>query len=93
MNTTIPIDWRKFLLCKDNKQLLIDTFSFLLMKDGIKVKHDGDADTLIIKEALTLAVASNVIVHSVDTDIFIALLHHNSNADTDLYQLEKLHLK
>ena len=58
MNTPIPTDREKFLSSKTNKQKLIDMFSSLLTQAGVTVKHaleDGDADTLIVSEALLRA--------------------------------------
>ena len=79
MNTIIPTDRKKFLSCKENKQKLIDLFSFHFLQEGILVKHaldDRDADTMIVQQALNEATKKNVVVHCIDTDIFIALLHH-----------------
>ena len=39
MNTGIPTDRKKFMLCKENKQQLIDLFSLSLEGDGMNVKH------------------------------------------------------
>ena len=43
-----------------------------------KFKHtfvDRDADTIILQQALNKATQKNVVVHCIDTDVFIALLH------------------
>ena len=43
-----------------------------------KFKHtfvDRDADTIILQQALNKAAQKNVVVHCIDTDVFIALLH------------------
>ena len=37
---------------------------------------DGDVDRMIIQKALNEATKKNVVVHCIDTDVFIALLHH-----------------
>ena len=37
---------------------------------------DGDANTMIVQQALNEATKKNVVVHCIDTDVFIALLHH-----------------
>ena len=37
---------------------------------------DGDVDRMIIQKALNVATKKNVVVHCIDTDVFIALLHH-----------------
>ena len=79
MDTAIPTDRKKFLTCKQNKQKLIDMFSFHLQQEGVMVKHaleDGDADTMIVQQALDKAKDMNVAVHSVDTDVFNPLVYH-----------------
>ena len=56
-----------------NKQKLIDLFSFHLQQADVTVKHaveDGDADTLIVEQALNKAEDVNTVVHSVETDVF-----------------------
>ena len=37
---------------------------------------DGDVDRMIIQKALNVATKKNVVVHCIDTDVFIAFLHH-----------------
>ena len=66
---------KSFLTSSSNKQQLIDLFAQLLI-DGIHAKQaTGDADMLIVKEALVKAEEfDSVVVHSRDTDVFIALL-------------------
>ena len=51
----------------------------LFLIDGIHVKQaTGDADMLIVKEALLKAEEyDSVVVQSKDMDVFIALLHGN----------------
>ena len=44
-----------------------------------KFKHtfvNRDVDTIIVQQTLKKATQKNVVVHCIDTDIFIALLHH-----------------
>ena len=44
-----------------------------------KFKHalvDGDADRMIVQKALNEATKKNVVVHCINTDVFIALLYH-----------------
>ena len=79
MDTAIPTDRKKFLTCKQNKQKLIDMFSFHLQQEGGMVEHaleDEDADTMIVQQALDKAKDMNVVVHSFDTDVFNALVYH-----------------
>ena len=94
MNTPIPTDRKKFLSSKDNKQKHIEVFSSMLMLEGITVKHaidDGDADTIIMKEVLSKSQEHDtVIVHSIDTDIFIGLLYHaGCNGENDIIMATK----
>ena len=92
LNTPIPGDRQKFLADRTNKQRLIDLFSSLLMQDGVSVRHavsDGDADTLIVKESLTNANQSTVVVHSFDTDVFVILLHHCCDDLHDIFMTTK----
>ena len=92
LNTPIPGDRQKFLADQTNKQRLIDLFSSLLMQDGVSVRHavsDGDADTLIVKESLTNANQSTVVVHSFDTDVFVILLHHCCDDLHDIFMSTK----
>ena len=74
----ILLDMKSFLASKNNKQQLIDLFSQRLLIDGIQVNQaEGDADMVIVREALSYAKQlRNVVVHSVDTDVFIAMLYH-----------------
>ena len=54
-------------------------FSFHLLQEGVLVKHaldDRDADTIIVQPALNEATKKNVLVHGIDTDVFIILLQH-----------------
>ena len=69
---------KSFFTSSSNKQQLIDWFAQKLLIDGIHVKQaTGDADMLIVKDALVKAEEfESVVVHSRNTDVFIALLHH-----------------
>ena len=76
----IPRDIKSFTSSSNNKQQLVDLFSSRLLSDGINVKQaKGDADMLIVKEVLIKAKDDHVVVHSRDTDVFIALIHHIDN--------------
>ena len=76
-NLPIPQNMKSFLTSSSNKQQLIDLFAQKLLINGIHPKQaTGDADMLIVKEALVKAEEfDSVVVHSRDTDVFIALLH------------------
>ena len=67
-------------------------FSVLLVKDGIKVRHalaDNDADTVIVQEALIRSKTFETVVHSVDTDVFNALLYHAIEGYKDIIMATK----
>ena len=51
--------------------------------------NDGDADVLIVNEALSVATHTKVVAHSVDTDVFIALLYHSSNNKNEILMSTK----
>ena len=92
MSTIIPTDWKKFLSCKVNKQKLIDLLSFHLLQEIVLVKHtldDGDVDTMIVQQALNEATKNNVIVHCINTDIFIAFLHHFDISGNSIVMITK----
>ena len=74
---------KNFMVCSSNKQQSIDLFAHQLVIDGIQVKlATSDADMLMVKGTLHEAEThKTVVVHSVDTDVFIALTHH-FNKDT-----------
>ena len=90
-NLPIPSDKKNFMSSKRNKQQLIDLFSSELIKNGVVVKHaTGDADILVVKEAIEKAeFASPVIVHALDTDIFITLLYHISTDSSMMMTTKK----
>ena len=77
-NLPIPRNIKSFLTTSSNKQHMMDVLSQKLLIDEMHVKQATcDADMLIVKEALVKAeVFDSVVVHSRDTDVFVALLHH-----------------
>ena len=78
-NLLIPQNMRSFLTCSSsNNQQLTDLLAQKLFVDGIHVKEaTGDRDMLVVKEAfIKTEEFDSVVVHSRDTDICIALLHH-----------------
>ena len=77
-NLPILQNMKSFLTSSSNKQQLVDLFAQKLLIDGMHLKQaTGDADMLIVKNALVKAEEfDSVVLHSKDTDIFIALLHH-----------------
>ena len=61
----------------DNKQRFVDMLGKHLELAGYNVLHaENDADTLIVKTALTLSQEKSVTVVADDTDILILLLYH-----------------
>ena len=84
-NLPIPQNMKSFLTSSSNKQQLIDLLAQKLLIDGIHVTQaTGDANMLIVKEVLVKAEEfDSVVVHSRDTDFFIALLHH---LDSNIYK-------
>ena len=72
-NLLIPQNTRSFLTCSSNNQQLTGLLSQKLFVDGIHVKEaTGDADMLVVKEALIKTEElDSVVVHSRDTDIFV----------------------
>ena len=84
-NLPIPQNMKSFLTSSSNKQQLIDLLAQKLLIDRIHVTQaTGDADMLIVKEVLVKAEEfDSVVVHSRDTDFFIALLHH---LDSNIYK-------
>ena len=64
---------------KTKQTFIIDLLGRKLESANIKVIHaKGDADTLIIKEALQLATSEEIVLVGEDTDLFILLLYHTS---------------
>ena len=90
-NTPVPTSKNDILSNPRNKQQLINLLSVALTDAGITVKHaeDGDADTLIVSEALRQQSEGTVIVHGHDTDLFICLLYHVSSSNNVIMTTKK----
>lgn len=68
-----------FLSNNENKQCFITMLGKHLEVNGHTVVHaTGDADTLIVKSALTLAEEKHVTVVADDTDVLVLLIYHNT---------------
>ncbi|GFO27369.1 hypothetical protein PoB_005387400 [Plakobranchus ocellatus] len=66
-----------FLANPDNKQEFVQYLSDVLEKDGCQVLHaQGDADTLIVRTAVSYAINKTTVVIGEDTDLLVLLLHH-----------------
>lgn len=93
--TPVPQDKSAFLANKKNKQALIDLLGKKLQEEDITVQHageEGDADVLVVKEALKIAESSEkVVVMADDTDILVLLIHH-AKPDTNIFMKTKRHL-
>ena len=76
-----------FLANIQNKKGFIHTLSSCLKRFGFNVHQaDGDADTDVVKVALSCATGlSPVAVMAEDTDILVLLLHHRSPGLQDIY--------
>lgn len=78
-NSPMIIKKNKFLSNSTNKQRFINILGSYFQGRGHSVIHaEGDADTLIVKEALNIAQEKHVTVVADDTDILILLLYHSS---------------
>ena len=61
----------------NNKKGLIDLICEVFLDNGIRViKANDDADTLIAREALNLALVNKIEVWAEDTDVLCLLVHH-----------------
>ena len=70
-------DKESFLANQKNKQRFISFLSETMKKHGVLTKHaEGDADVLIVQEAVNMAVSKVTYVIAEDTDILVLLCHH-----------------
>ena len=66
-----------FLANPNNKQAFVQYLGDVLEKDGCQVLHaQGDADTLIVRTAVSCAINKTTVVIGEDTDLLVLLLHH-----------------
>ena len=73
----VPYSKQRFLSNNHNKSQLISLLKNAFQTDGQTVKVcRGDADAMIVKEALNSGMGSNVVVVADDTDVAIMLLYH-----------------
>jgi len=78
-NSPLIVKKDKFLSNHINKQRFINVMGSYFRENGHSIIHaEGDADTLIVKEALKMAQVQEVTVVSDDTDILILLLYHST---------------
>lgn len=78
-NSPVIVKKNKFLSNSKNKQRFINILGSYFQERGHSVVHaEGDADTLIVKEALNISQEKPVTVVADDTDILILLLYHSS---------------
>ncbi|GFN80278.1 LOW QUALITY PROTEIN: hypothetical protein PoB_000678400 [Plakobranchus ocellatus] len=79
LNPEIVCNARKerFLANPNNKQAFVQYLGDVLEKDGCEVLHaQGDADTLIVRTAVSCAINKTTVVIGEDTDLLVLLLHH-----------------
>ena len=68
---------KNLLVNSNNKKGLIDLICEVFLDNGIRViKANDDADTLIAREALNLALVNKIEVRAEDTDVLCLLVHH-----------------
>lgn len=86
---------QSFLANKTNKQRFIDFLSETLKEHGVSTKHaEGDADLLIVQEAVNMASRKVTHVIAEDTDIFVLLCHHIKPDSLPLFMVsQKLNVK
>ena len=73
----VPYSKQRFLSNNHNKSQLISLLKNAFQTDGQTVKVcRGDADAMIVKEALDSGTGANVVVVADDTDVAIMLLYH-----------------
>ena len=76
-STACTVTKKKLLVNSNNKKGLIDLICEVFLDNGIRViKAKDDADTLIVREALNLALVNKIEVWAEDTDVLCLLVHH-----------------
>ena len=76
-STACTVTKKKLLVNSNNKKGLIDLICEVFFDNGIRViKANDDADTLIAREALNLALVNKIEVRAEDTDVLCLLVHH-----------------
>lgn len=77
-NSPLLVGKEALLSNKENKQLFLKMLGDYLEAAGHTIFYaESDADTLIVRTALTLAERKHVTVVADDTDILVLLLYHN----------------
>ena len=90
LDTKITCDRDTFLLNESNKSALIKLMAHEMAKSGIQTDHaEDDADTLIVKIAIGMALnePAPVTVVAQDTDVLVLLCYHRPQSVTNLYLL------
>ena len=79
-----------FLGNQNNKQRFIDFLSETLEEHGVSTKHaEGDADLLIVQEAVNKATSKVTYVIAEDTDILVLLCHHMKPNSKPLFMVSQ----
>ena len=79
-----------FLANQKNTQRFIDFLSETLREHGLSTKHaEGDADLLIVQEAVNKAASKVTYVIAEDTDILVLLCHHMKPNSPPLFMVSQ----
>ncbi|XP_066928663.1 uncharacterized protein [Clytia hemisphaerica] len=89
-DNNVPYSKERFLSNNHNKSQLIDLLKRSFQAEGHTVKVcRGDADALIVKDALECAERKDVVVVADDTDVAVMLLYHWKENLHDIYLLQE----
>ena len=86
----VPYAKERFLSNNHNKSQLIGLLKNAFVADGHTVTVcKGDADAIIVKEALDSVANGNVVVVADDTDVAVMLLYHWKENQSDIFLLQE----
>ena len=94
-NTPITTDKMGFLQNQCNKQAFIKFLALYLQMCAVHVLHaedEGDADVVIVSQAIDLSATRNVTVIADDTDILVVLIHHKKKGCFQFSYVFKMYL-
>ena len=82
----VTAERKEFLRNTANKVQFIDFLINAFKREKINViQSDGDADVMIVTEAIKLAAENTISVFSDDTDVLVLLMYHWSPFICDIY--------